>query len=202
MFITFEGIDGCGKTTQIHKLQKYLLNHNKKVNLIREPGGTDFSESIREILLNSKHSINSISELMLFEAARADLTEKVIMPAIAKGEFVLSDRFYDSTTAYQGYGRELDLKKINFLNEIGALNIQPNITFYLHISLEISYKRSEKRKPDRIEKAGDDFFKRVINGFEEITINNPDRVYKIDASHGIEETFEEILKILKFRKII
>lgn len=196
MFITFEGIDGCGKTTQIKLLAEYLQKKGKKVTVIREPGGTKFSENIREILLNSKHSINSISELLLFESARADLTEKVIIPALKRSEFVLSDRFYDSTTAYQGYGREIDLQTIESLNAIGSLGIMPDITFYLEISLELSHQRSKDKVRDRMESAGDDFFDRVINGFAEIAKNNESRIKVIDAGKSIEETHAKIITII------
>lgn len=196
MFITFEGIDGCGKTTQIKLLAEYLQNNDKAVTVIREPGGTKFAENIREILLNSKHNINSISELLLFESARADLTEKVIIPALKRGEFVLSDRFYDSTTAYQGYGRQIDLKTIESLNSIGSLGLVPDITFYLEISLDISHKRSKNKVRDRMESAGDDFFKRVVSGFSEIAKNNKSRFKVIDANKSIQETNEKIIEII------
>ena len=194
MFITFEGIDGCGKSTQIKLLAKHLKSIGKEVVLIREPGGTSLSENIREILLNSKHNINEISELLLFEAARAELTEKVIKPALDKGAYVLSDRFYDSTSAYQGYGRGIDLDKIDILNKVGALGIEPDVTFYLDIPLEMSQVRSGEKIKDRMERESDDFFRRVIEGFREIAKKNPKRVIMIDASKEIEATYNLILK--------
>jgi len=158
MFITFEGIDGSGKTTQILMLKDYLDSIGCQTIFIREPGGTKFSEIIRDILLNKDIDINPTSELMLFEAARADLTHRVIIPALRKGIFVLSDRFFDSTTTYQGYGRRLDLNQIMGINEMATFGIEPDITFYLKLSLEESHKRSKHKKADRMERSGEEFF--------------------------------------------
>ena len=188
MFITFEGIDGCGKSTQIKLLSEYLTAKGIENILIREPGGTPFSEKLRQILLSSKDDINIISEMMLFEAARADLTEKVIKPALDKGIYVLCDRFYDSTTAYQGYGRGLPVEELEQLHLIATSNLKPDKTIFLDISLELAKKRSGMKNPDRMEKAGDEFFKRVIHGFREIAKNNTGRVSKIDASGNIQIT--------------
>lgn len=146
MFITFEGIDGSGKTTQILLLKDYLESVGCKTMFLREPGGTKFSEIIRDILLNKDLEINPVSELMLFEAARANLTNEVIIPALQKGIFVLCDRFYDSTTTYQGFGRELDLAQVMAVNEMATFGIEPDITFYLRLSLEESKKRSKHKK--------------------------------------------------------
>ena len=141
MFITFEGIDGCGKSTQIGLLAEYLNSKGIENIMIREPGGTRFSEEIRKILLHSKKDINIISEMLLFEAARADLTHKVIKPALKKGFYVLSDRFYDSTTAYQGYGRGLPIDELEMIHKVATSGIVPDITFYLDLPLEVARKR-------------------------------------------------------------
>lgn len=196
MFITFEGIDGCGKTTQIRLLSEYLQKNDKEVLSIREPGGTEFSEEIREILLHSKHNLNSISELMLFEAARADLTEKIIKPALEQGKFVLSDRFFDSTTAYQGYGRGLNLENVQNINLFATNNLKPDITFYLRINLDTSDNRTNHRKLDKIESSGSEFFKKLINGFDEIANQNPDRIIIIDAENSIEKISNEIISVI------
>jgi dTMP kinase len=198
MFISFEGIDGCGKSTQIKLLSEYLNRKGVSHILIREPGGTDFSENIRELLLHSRHDINTIAEMLLFETARADLTEKVIKPALDQGTYVLSDRFFDSTTVYQGYGRGLPIEELLCIHRLATYGISPDVTIYLDLSLGEAKKRIGKKDPDRIEKAGDDFFKRVINGFQEIAKNEPDRVKKIDARGGIKETHENILRLLGF----
>ena len=192
MFITFEGIDGSGKSTQLKYTADYLKGLGKEIICLREPGGTELSEKIREILLSSENKINAISELLLFEAARADLCSSVIIPALKAGKFVLSDRFFDSTTAYQGYGRKIDLNTINLLNSLSSMNIKPDLTFYLKIDLKLSLNRSKHRKPDRMESAGNDFFRRVIDGFEEIAKQNSTRIIPIDSSHQPQDTFKLI----------
>jgi dTMP kinase len=199
MFITFEGIDGCGKSTQIKLLAEYLDKKGVENIIIREPGGTDFSEKIREILLYSKDDINIISEMLLFETARADLTEKIIKPALEKGVSVLSDRFYDSTTAYQGYGRGLPIEELLTIHRLATFGITPDITIYLDLPLSESKKRIGKKSLDRMEKAGDEFFKRVINGFRDIAKKEPKRVKMIDAKGGIAETHQRILNLLMIR---
>lgn len=118
MLITFEGIDGCGKTTQIGLLSALMKEIGKDVLTLREPGGTEFSEKIRDLLLHSKDRLTPQSELFLFESARTDLVEKVVKPSLEKGTIVILDRFYDSTTAYQGYGRLIDLSFVKASNEI------------------------------------------------------------------------------------
>ncbi len=196
MFITFEGIDGCGKTTQLKLLKEYLIENGKSVVSIREPGGTEFSEQIRNILLHSGYQLNSVSELMLFEAARADLTEKIILPALNDGKFVLSDRFFDSTVAYQGYGRKLDLDLINKINLFSTYNLKPHITFYLKINLETSGFRTQSRKPDRIETSGDDFYKRLMLGFDKIAEAEPERFFIVDAEREIKEIQTDIRRVI------
>lgn len=199
MFISFEGIDGCGKTTQINLLEKYFIDRNKKVIKLREPGGTDFSETIREILLNSRHDISPVSELMLFNAARADLINKVIKPELDNGAIVICDRFYDSTTAYQGYGRGLNLEEVTQSNMLATQGLKPDITFYIDIPLEISHERSKNRNPDRMERSGDNFFQKVIDGFREISRLESERVLLIDGSGDIEATYQKIIKVIEKR---
>ena len=203
MFITFEGIDGCGKTTQIKLLADYFISRGKDVLSLREPGGTAFAEKIRDILLSRSNQISPMTELFLFEAARSDLVNNVINPALAQGKFVLCDRFFDSTTAYQGYGRRLGIDDINRLNLIATHNLKPDITFFMDIPIEISHLRSRKKDFDRIELAGDGFFQRVIDGFAELSEQEPLRIFRIDASGSIEETRLKILDIIeKFEKTI
>ncbi|OGU57662.1 MAG: dTMP kinase [Ignavibacteria bacterium GWF2_33_9] len=197
MFITFEGIDGTGKSTQIGFLEEFLNGNKIPYLSIREPGGTDFSEKVREILLSTKSEISSIAELMLFEAARADLCEKVIQPALDKGIVVISDRFYDSTTAYQGYGRGLDINTIQKCNQFATQNVIPDFTFYFRLPLEESINRRNYREFDRMELAGMEFFGKVINGFEELAKQEPERIIIIDAHKSREEIFEEILSKIK-----
>ncbi len=197
MFITFEGIDGSGKTTQILLLKDYLESLGCKTLFIREPGGTKFSEIIRDILLSENLEISPISELMLFEAARANLTSEVIIPALRKGFFVLCDRFYDSTTAYQGYGRQLDLAQVMVINEMATFGIEPDITFYLRLPLEESKKRSKHKKADRMERSGEEFFLRVISGYDELAKREHHRIKVIDASGSINDTHKQILSHIK-----
>jgi dTMP kinase len=199
MFITFEGIDGSGKTTQIKLLQTYLEKKGIAVLTLREPGGNAFSEQIRELLLNSKHKISSRTELLLFEAARAQLVDSVIKPALTEGKIVISDRFYDSTTAYQAFGRGLPLEEVNFCNMFATGGLKPDITFYLKISLEESKKRAHYRFYDRIEQSGDIFFQKVIEGYNYIASREPERFIVIDASGRREETSSKI--IAKFEEI-
>jgi dTMP kinase len=193
MFITFEGIDGCGKTTQIARVEEFLVNAGKEVIKLREPGGTPFSETIRQILLDSKEDISPISELLLFNSARANLVESVIKPALAENKYVLCDRFFDSTTAYQGYGRGLDIDYVMQCNKFATSGLQPDMTFFLNIPLEMARMRSHHKIPDRIEKSGDDFFFRVIIGFMTLAKSNPDRFITIDAVSAIEDTTKLII---------
>ncbi len=199
LFITFEGIDGCGKTTQINLLEKFLSCKGEKFITIREPGGTNLSEEIRNILLNSKEFINPITELLLFESARTELTEKVIVPALNNGVIVLCDRFFDSTTAYQGYGRQLDINKIKMLNKLATNGIEPDITFYLSLPLSVAKERTKSKKFDRIESSDENFFKRVIAGFDELCEIEKHRFIKIDATQNIENIHNLILKYLIIR---
>lgn len=199
MFISFEGIDGCGKTTQLHLLGDYFRANGKDVLEIREPGGTEFSEKVRNLLLSAKGVFPYISELFLFEAARTHLVEELIKPKLAAGAIVLSDRFFDSTTAYQGYGRGIPLKEIKNCNILATGGLKPDLTFFLDIPLELAQKRAGKRKPDRIEASGDDFYMKVINGFKEIAKSEPKRIITIDATNQIEETHKLIVETIEKR---
>jgi len=197
MLITFEGIDGCGKSTQLELLKKYLTANGRQVLSLREPGGTVLAEDIRNILLHSEHKLTRESELFLFESARADLVSKVIKPAIAEGKIVLCDRFYDSTTAYQGYGRGLDIEVISKINNFATQGLIPDITFYLHVSLETSNLRTRDKKKDKIENSGDGFFSRVVKGYKELCKNEPLRFIEINAEGDIKETEIKIINIIE-----
>jgi dTMP kinase len=205
MLITFEGIDGCGKTTQMQLLKDFLEKNKYQIVTTREPGGTEISEKIRELLLNIKNEINPISELLLFEAARANLIESVILPALKENKIVLSDRFTDSTIVYQGCGRKIDIESIKFLNKIVSLNIKPDITFLLDISLEESLQRRKNLEKDRMEASNSDFLQRIIDGYREIAKAEPERIIVIDAADSKEKTFAKIIEKLKnklsFKKI-
>lgn len=203
MFITLEGIDGSGKTTQLNLLKDYLESQNEKVVTLREPGGTDFTEKIRELLLNKDYVLNSVTELMLFEASRSYLVENVIKPKLDEGFYVICDRFFDSTTAYQGYGRGLEINFIEKCNQMAVKSIIPNITFYFSINLESKLQRIGQRENDRIEQSGEEFYRNVINGFDQLAELNKDRIVTIDALKSIDEIHEIIkteINKLKFKK--
>jgi dTMP kinase len=196
LFITFEGIDGSGKTTQLRLAEKLLSGSGRSLLVIREPGSTPLSERIRRILLDRRLRINEISELMLYQAARAELVQQVIRPALEKGTTVLSDRFYDSTTAYQGFGRGLDLDLIEKMNRLVAADCHPDLTFIIDIDYAASLSR-RKKKSDRLESESKAFFSRVRHGFLEIARKNKKRVVVIDGSRNIDEVFQEVAACLK-----
>lgn len=190
MFITFEGIDGSGKTTQITLLESWLRGKGMGVVSLREPGGTALSESVRGVLLSAKHDIVSRAELLLFEAARAQLVETVIRPAINRGEVVICDRFADSSTAYQGFGRGLPVEEVQQCNNIATGGLLPTITFFLDVSVEISLARASGRQtsaPDRMEKSGLEFFERVRNGYLALANAEPERFVIVPAEQPAEE---------------
>lgn len=195
-FISFEGIDGAGKTTQINILKKKLEDNNKKVMVLREPGGTKITEMIRDIILNSTNNISKNSEMLLFLAARAELVNKVIKPALKDNYFVICDRYIDSTLAYQGYGRKINLKIINDLNNFVTSNILPACTFYLDIKPQIMNLRRLGNKNDRMEQSGTEFFEDVRNGYL-ILDKNEDRLIKIDANQDIDFISKIILDHLQ-----
>ena len=192
LFITFEGIDGCGKTTQINLLKNYLANNGYKVILTREPGAKGLGEKLREILLNYDGEVSSNCESFLFLADRAQHIDTIIKPAIQTGTVVLCDRHTDSTVAYQGYGRNLDLDQIKHLNNIATSGIKPDITFILDIDIETSLIRIGKGR-DRMENSGRDFFERVRNGYIEISKQEPERVKLLNGKDTIDNLNKKII---------
>ena len=195
--ITFEGIDFCGKSTQIKILEKKLLDTGYKVLVLRDPGGNIISEKIREILLDKKNmEMVQETEVLLYEAARAQMTAQKVIPFLEEGGFVLLDRFYDSTLAYQGYGRGIKLDTIKTLNSFASRNLIPAITFFLDISLNTFNLRLEKsgNMQDRLESSGEDFFKEVKAGYYKIYENEPERIKAISADENIESVSREIWK--------
>ena len=190
-FISFEGIDGAGKTTQIELLKKRLEKNNYKVKVFREPGGMDISESLRKIILNKSFDISSNTEMLLFLAARSELVTKVIYPALEKGYYVICDRYIDSTVAYQGFGRKIDIKIINDLNKFVTLGLLPTVTFYLDISVKTMILRKNKENNDRMENSGLKFFERVRSGYFDLELKN-NRFVKIDASQNIKKIETQI----------
>ena len=204
MFITFEGLDFCGKSTQVQLLEKYFLDNGKKVKIIREPGGTPISEKIRDILLDKKNSEMSIeTELILFSASRSQLVNQVIIPALAQDYYVISDRFHDSSIAYQAFGRKIDREFVEELQRFVIGKAVPEITFFLDIPIKEVINRKSKVKSielDRIELSEMDFYERVREGYLYLA-NKEKRFFSIDGQLSIEEINRLIIdKVKKFEK--
>lgn len=197
MFITFEGADGCGKTTQLEMTAKYLQSKGIDVITTREPGAEKLGKTLREILLHYDGEISSRSELFLYLADRAQHIDMVVKPAIEKGVVVLCDRHTDSTLAYQGYGRGLDLAELKKLNDIAVNGCKPDRTLLYDVSVEVAQTRVGKEK-DRLESEGAIFHNKVRNGYLELAKNEPQRFAIIDASLSIDEVFEQTKKALDF----
>lgn len=192
MLITFEGIDGSGKTTQIQLLKEFLEQKNKEVVVFREPGGNQTSEKIRSLLLDEANLIQPVTELLLFSAARAQLVADQVKPKLDEGFIVILDRFYDSTTAYQGYGRKAaSLESIHQLNEFASLGLVPKRTIYLRVSLEEAERRRAGTSKDRMEQSGVAFYKAVIDGFDDLAKKNT-RFLTIQAELSIAEIQNKI----------
>lgn len=195
LFITFEGADGCGKTTQIKMLKDYLENSGYEVVLTREPGAKGLGEKVREILLNYDGEVSDRCESFLFLADRAQNIDTIVNPAVKAGKIVLCDRHIDSTVAYQGYGRGLDLERINMLNRLATDGKTPDLTLVFDIDVETSMQRVGKNK-DRMESAGVEFHNKVRNGYLEIAKLNPERVKVIDGRETIEKVFENVKSVV------
>lgn len=200
-FITIEGIEGAGKSTIAKRLIEWLESQGRECVQTREPGGTRAGEKIREILLNPEIKLTSESELLLFEAARRQIMEELILPALEEGKTVVLDRFYDSTTAYQGYGRGLDLDWIEKLNMFACHNRKPDITILLDIGVHIGLQRAKKVSgtQDRFESEKVEFMERVRQGFLTIAKNEPQRFICINVDHEIEEIWNQLSHNLKDR---
>ncbi len=196
LFITFEGADGCGKTTQMKLLAEYLKNNGYEVVLTREPGGKGLGEKVREILLNYDGEVSDRCESFLFLADRAQNIDIIVNPAVESGKIVLCDRHIDSTLAYQGYGRGLDLKRIKMLNDIATNGRKPDLTIVFDIDVETSMKRVGAEK-DRMESAGIEFHNKVRNGYLEIAKEEPERIKVVNAAQSIENVFEDVKRIVK-----
>jgi len=196
MLITFEGIDGSGKSTQISLLKEYISSTGKSVKVLREPGGTDISELIRGMLLNPEIEIDPVTELLLFSSARSQLIAEKVKPLLKDGVVVILDRFYDSTTAYQGYGRKsLPLDQVHQINKVASHGLAPDVTFYLRLSLEESAKRTAHMQKDRMEQSGIEFYQNVIKGFDELA-ESEQRFVTVDASKDVNEVHDLILSEL------
>lgn len=204
MFITFEGIDCSGKSTQARMLAESLRTAGYDVVELREPGNTEISERIRSILLNREHDgLDDRTELLLFAAARAQLVAETILPALHEGKIVICDRFSDSTIAYQGYGRGLPLEEIVHVNRIATQETVPDVTFYLDISPETALSRCGSRPDsdlDRIEESGLHFYERVIRGYMALANMNAGRYYVVDGGEPVD-TIQSMLERLTLQRL-
>ena len=203
-FITFEGGEGCGKSTQVKRLKEALEREGVEVVLTREPGGTWLAEEIRRLIKDqTTEAPCDRSELLLFLAARAQLVKNVIRPALEAGKWVVSDRFSDSTVAYQGYGRGLPLEILKEMNAFACENLKPDLTFLLDVTPETSQARLHRRETatntaaDRIELAGDEFHRRLRKGFHEQAAAEPERILVVDANGTVDEVWETIWMSMK-----
>jgi dTMP kinase len=204
LFITFEGVEGSGKTTQIRRLKQYLTRQGIPCAVTREPGGCPISEKIRKILLHPDHrGMAPLAELFLYEAARVQHVKDVIEPRLGKGVTVLCDRFYDATTAYQGYSRRLSLDLVLELNRLAAGRAVPDLTILLdlpsRVGLERALQRNRTRSLDRearFEQEALAFHERVRKGYLAIARREPERVKRIDARQGEETVFEKIRQVV------
>jgi dTMP kinase len=204
LFITFEGVEGSGKTTQIRRLKRYLTQKGIPCKVTREPGGCPIGEKVRKILLDPDHrEMVPLSELLLYEASRAQHVKEVIEPLLKRGVTVLCDRFSDATIAYQGFGRKLDLGLIQRFNRLSTQRIKPDITFLLDCPSDMGLKRAiqrnqtlKKEKEERFEREKIQFHHRVRRGYLSIAKQEPHRVKVIDTRQGEEKTFEKIRQII------
>ena len=191
--ISFEGIDGSGKSTQINLLAEWLSDKGIEYMIVREPGGTSISERIRDILLDKKNlHLSGESESFLFLSARAQLVEEIIKPALKIGKFVICDRFIDSTIAYQGYGRGMDLLKLKLMNDMAIKGCAIGQTFLLDVNVEDSIKRRSDHEDDRMEAAGFSFMDKVRDGYLELSAQNPHRVMLLDGKESKNKIFDKI----------
>lgn len=202
-FITFEGVEGAGKSTQINLLSNYFKKNNIEFIALREPGGTFLGEKVRNILLKNKElKIDPITETLLMMVSRRELLIQKIFPALEQNKIVICDRFIDSTIAYQGYGRGVDLKWIKKVFQLVCFNFYPKMTILLDIDIEKSFQRLINKVKDRFEGEDISFHKRIREGFLKILEENKKRVILIDANKSIREVFENILECLKKKSLI
>lgn len=197
MLLSFEGIDGCGKSTQIELLKEYFDQRGLNYFIFREPGGTEISERIRSLLLHETNHMHPVTELLLFSAARSQLIHEKVLPLLKEDQIVILDRFYDSTTAYQGYGRKsVGLNNIHVLNQLASHQTKPDLTFYLRIDPKEAEKRTSGSMKDRMENAGLRFFSEVSKGYDEMA-KNEKRIHSIDAMLSEDEIHSEIVSLIE-----
>ncbi len=203
-FIVFEGIEGAGKTTLANMLADYLIREGKNVYLTREPGGTEIGKEIRKVLLSKyEENFTPMAELLLYEADRSLHVENIIKPKLEKGYFVISDRYIYSTIAYQHYGRGIDRKLIDFLNNLTTRGLEPSIVFLIDVPVEVGLERVGKIKDaDRLESEDIEFHKRLRKGFLEIANEYKDKFYILDGTQPLKDVFDDIISILRVKHFI
>jgi dTMP kinase len=212
MFVTVEGLDFCGKSTQTRKLVKRLEQKHSEdsgrwpaVRFMREPGGTAISERLREVLLDrASLEMSDLTELLLFSASRAQLVAEVIRPSLKRGEIVVCDRFYDSTTAYQGYGRGVDIGDIRHMNVIATSGLSPDITILIDISVDEIFRRKANAglRFDRMEESGRDFYERVRKGYHALAREAPDRIVVVDGMDRMDGVQKNVWNAVAQRMMI
>lgn len=202
-FITLEGPEGCGKTSQLPKLVEDLRSYGLKVFPTREPGGTEISEQIRDILHDLKNAnMNPRTETLLFQAARAQIVEQVVRPRLESGEIVISDRYYDSTIAYQGYGHGQNIDEIKSLIKYATGGLIPDMTVFADVVVEVGLERKKKQKEwTRMDAYEADFHRRVYAGYQQIMKEDPERWVVVDANQGIDEVYRDLSHEIKNRLI-
>ena len=199
LFISLEGIEGSGKTTQILKIRDHFAKQKRQVTIFREPGGTSFGEGVRDVILKSKETVCPLSEALLFASSRAQLLKSEILPRLKNNEIVILDRFVHSSIAYQGFGRGVTPETITSIHSIEPLNIIPNFTFYLKISIKTSLERQIKRgnEKDYFEKETNKFYEKVTEGFDHCAQFFNNTFHTIDAEMHADEVFKSILEQLE-----
>ena len=195
-FITVEGIDGCGKTTQAEFIVDGLSDAGLPAKLVREPGGDPISESIRKLLLHAEESMSDRAEALLMIASRAQLTDKVILPQIINGSWVVADRYADSTLAYQGGGRGLSVQSLDSINQFGTYTLKPDLTFFIDISIDVANSRMRVER-DRIEKEGNEFQQRVREQYLKLHESDPNRFILINGEQSVDNVRKEIWTHIK-----
>ena len=199
IFISMEGPDGSGKSTQIELLKKYFSEKGYEIIITREPGGTKISEAIREIILNKDYTeMSYMTEALLYASARAQLVSEVIKPALEAGKAVISDRFVDSSAVYQGMARGLGVENVYKINEFALQGIMPELTIHLDLPAEVGISRKNDQKElDRMELEAIDFHERVAEGYRKLAALSPERIYTIDATQTIEVIHKKIVDKLE-----
>ena len=199
-FISFEGIDGCGKSTQVKLLNKKMKSMSIDSVVVREPGGNTISEDIRGILLNNDFfNMSSRTEALLMAASRSQLTRDIIIPSLSKGSLIIADRYSDSTLAYQGGGRGIDVEWLISLNKFATYNTQPDLTIYLDVEVEEGLRRQKIKNLDRLESLGFEFQEKVRNQYIKLVKLFPERIVSINGMQSNEKICEEIWEIIKNR---